>query len=130
MVPTDSGWRSSLTIRHTSFVPAQQAILGLTDKSEYLTNVTGCFGTKPGTVSLYAYSDTRISVQGQGAPTAVAKNRNHSHAPQTQSAFMIDLNQVSLALRNCTSRSLIILDEFGKGTLPSGAPPCSPRDPR
>jgi DNA mismatch repair protein MSH5 len=43
---------------------------------------------------------------------------------------MIDLNQVSLALRNCTSRSLIILDEFGKGTLPSGAPPCSPRDPR
>ncbi|KAF9644907.1 hypothetical protein BDM02DRAFT_3157041 [Thelephora ganbajun] len=34
-----------------------------------------------------------------------------------QSAFMIDLNQVSFALRNCTERSLIILDEFGKGTL-------------
>ena len=33
---------------------------------------------------------------------------------------MIDLNQVSLALRNCTARSLIILDEFGKGTLSSG----------
>ena len=30
---------------------------------------------------------------------------------------MIDLQQVSLALRNCTDRSLIILDEFGKGTL-------------
>ena len=27
---------------------------------------------------------------------------------------MIDLSQVSLALRGCTSRSLIILDEFGK----------------
>ncbi|CAL1712854.1 unnamed protein product [Somion occarium] len=36
---------------------------------------------------------------------------------KVQSAFMIDLNQVSLALRNCTSRSLILLDEFGKGTL-------------
>ncbi|KAG5638725.1 hypothetical protein H0H81_010708 [Sphagnurus paluster] len=36
---------------------------------------------------------------------------------RVQSAFMIDLNQVSLALRNCTARSLILLDEFGKGTL-------------
>ncbi|TDL23286.1 hypothetical protein BD410DRAFT_176959 [Rickenella mellea] len=34
-----------------------------------------------------------------------------------QSAFMIDLNQVSLALRNSTERSLILLDEFGKGTM-------------
>ncbi|KAK7681540.1 hypothetical protein QCA50_015272 [Cerrena zonata] len=39
---------------------------------------------------------------------------------KVQSAFMIDLNQVSLALRNCTSRSLILLDEFGKGTLATG----------
>lgn len=31
------------------------------------------------------------------------------------SAFMIDLSQVSLALRGSTQRSLIILDEFGKG---------------
>ncbi|KAI9058149.1 hypothetical protein FKP32DRAFT_1582301 [Trametes sanguinea] len=36
---------------------------------------------------------------------------------RVQSAFMIDLNQVSLALRNATPRSLILLDEFGKGTL-------------
>ncbi|KAF9013228.1 muts domain V-domain-containing protein [Cyathus striatus] len=36
---------------------------------------------------------------------------------KVQSAFMIDLNQVSLALRNCTPRSLLVLDEFGKGTL-------------
>ncbi|PIL22345.1 hypothetical protein GSI_15033 [Ganoderma sinense ZZ0214-1] len=36
---------------------------------------------------------------------------------RVQSAFMIDLNQVSIALRNSTSRSLILLDEFGKGTL-------------
>lgn len=33
---------------------------------------------------------------------------------------MIDLNQVSLALRNCTERSLILLDEFGKGTMSTG----------
>ncbi|KAI0775544.1 DNA mismatch repair protein MutS [Trametes elegans] len=43
---------------------------------------------------------------------------------KVQSAFMIDLNQVSLALRNCTARSLILLDEFGKGTLPAGS--CRP----
>ncbi|KAJ6585066.1 DNA mismatch repair protein MutS [Mycena capillaripes] len=36
---------------------------------------------------------------------------------KVQSAFMIDLNQVSLALRNSTARSLVLLDEFGKGTL-------------
>ncbi|KAF8890007.1 muts domain V-domain-containing protein [Gymnopilus junonius] len=36
---------------------------------------------------------------------------------KVQSAFMIDLAQVSLALRNCTARSLLLLDEFGKGTL-------------
>lgn len=28
---------------------------------------------------------------------------------------MIDLNQISLALRGATERSLIIMDEFGKG---------------
>jgi DNA mismatch repair protein MSH5 len=34
---------------------------------------------------------------------------------------MIDLNQVSLALRNATPRSLILLDEFGKGTITTGS---------
>ncbi|KAH9932680.1 DNA mismatch repair protein MutS [Epithele typhae] len=38
---------------------------------------------------------------------------------RVQSAFMIDLNQVSLALRNSTPRSMVLLDEFGKGTLPT-----------
>ncbi|KAF7288536.1 DNA mismatch repair protein 5 [Mycena chlorophos] len=40
---------------------------------------------------------------------------------KVQSAFMIDLNQVSLALRNATANSLVLLDEFGKGTLPTGS---------
>lgn len=35
---------------------------------------------------------------------------------RTQSAFMIDLQQISLALSLATRRSLIIIDEFGKGT--------------
>jgi DNA mismatch repair protein MSH5 len=34
---------------------------------------------------------------------------------------MIDLSQVSLALRNATARSLIVLDEFGKGTHSAGS---------
>ncbi len=33
---------------------------------------------------------------------------------------MIDLNQVSLAIRNSTAQSLILLDEFGKGTAATG----------
>ncbi|KVI02323.1 DNA mismatch repair protein MutS, core, partial [Cynara cardunculus var. scolymus] len=34
-----------------------------------------------------------------------------------QSTFMIDLHQVGMMLRHATSRSLCLLDEFGKGTL-------------
>jgi DNA mismatch repair protein MSH5 len=37
-------------------------------------------------------------------------------ASKAASAFLIDCNQVSFALRNSTSRSLLIMDEFGKGT--------------
>jgi DNA mismatch repair protein MSH5 len=33
-----------------------------------------------------------------------------------QSAFMIDLQQVGLALSLCTRRSFLVIDEFGKGT--------------
>jgi DNA mismatch repair protein MSH5 len=62
-----------------SFVPAQSARIGLTDK--ILTRIA-----------------TRESV---------SKN---------SSAFMIDLQQTNIALLNSTSRSLVLLDEFGKGT--------------
>ncbi|XP_056173491.1 DNA mismatch repair protein MSH5 isoform X3 [Syzygium oleosum] len=34
-----------------------------------------------------------------------------------QSTFMIDLHQVGMMLRHATSKSLCLLDEFGKGTL-------------
>lgn len=35
---------------------------------------------------------------------------------RTQSAFMIDLQQVAFALNSCTRQSLVVIDEFGKGT--------------
>jgi DNA mismatch repair protein MSH5 len=34
---------------------------------------------------------------------------------------MIDVQQMALALRACTSRSLVIVDEFGKGTESNGS---------
>ena len=62
-----------------SFVPADRATIGLTDK--ILTRIS-----------------TRESV-----------SRN-------QSAFMIDLQQVALSTTLSTRRSLLVIDEFGKGT--------------
>ena len=65
------------------FVPADQAIIGLTDK--ILTRIA-----------------TRETVS------------------RFQSAFMIDLQQVARAMTLATHRSLIIVDEFGKGTDSGG----------
>ena len=39
---------------------------------------------------------------------------------KAHSAFMIDLQQISLATTLATHRSLVIIDEFGKGTDSSG----------
>ncbi|KFY67615.1 hypothetical protein V496_01506 [Pseudogymnoascus sp. VKM F-4515 (FW-2607)] len=62
-----------------SFVPADSATIGLTDK--ILTRIA-----------------TRESIS------------------RVQSAFMIDLQQIALATTLATRRSLIVIDEFGKGT--------------
>jgi DNA mismatch repair protein MSH5 len=62
-----------------SFVPAEAAKIGITDK--ILTRIS-----------------TRESVS------------------RIQSAFIIDLEQISVALSLATRRSLVIIDEFGKGT--------------
>ncbi|CAG8943853.1 unnamed protein product [Penicillium salamii] len=66
-----------------SFVPAESAELGITDK--ILTKL-----------------NTQESVS------------------KIQSTFMSDLQQISLCLRQVTSRSLVLIDEFGKGTNESG----------
>ncbi|KAF9923346.1 MutS protein msh5 [Mortierella alpina] len=68
-----------------SFVPADSAVVGLTDK--ILTRM-----------------QTRETVSS------------------IQSAFMTDLQQVTLALRMATKRSLVALDEFGKGTTANDRP--------
>ena len=41
-----------------------------------------------------------------------------------QSAFMIDLQQISSAINMATNRSLLIIDEFGKGTDAAGMLVC------
>lgn len=62
-----------------SFVPAEAAMLGITDK--IFTRIT-----------------TRESVS------------------RMQSAFMIDMQQMAIALNSCTHRTLVVIDELGKGT--------------
>ena len=42
---------------------------------------------------------------------------------KTQSAFMIDVQQIALALKQATRRSLVVIDEFGKGTDSCGESP-------
>jgi DNA mismatch repair ATPase MutS len=37
---------------------------------------------------------------------------------------MIDVQQIALALRSCTRQSLVIVDEFGKGTESTGTKIC------
>ena len=103
-----------------SFVPAESATLGVVDKSMSLLIIP--LSRSPNWLSqfLLAYQLESPS-QGYCLPINTWIRRVANIACQIQSAFMIDLNQVSLALRNSTSRSLILLDEFGKGTLATGS---------
>jgi DNA mismatch repair protein MSH5 len=73
----------SLSLLLNSFVPADRAIIGITDK--ILTRIS-----------------TKESVS------------------KIQSAFMIDIQQISLALSLATNKSLLVIDEFGKGTEANG----------
>jgi DNA mismatch repair protein MSH5 len=65
-----------------SYVPADHAIIGLTDK--ILTRIS-----------------TRESMS------------------RSESAFAIDLRQAAFAINHVTHRSLVLIDEFGKGTNPN-----------
>ena len=48
--------------------------------------------------------------------TPLVKYDIDSDYVQIQSTFMLDLQQISLLLKFSTRKSLIIIDEFGKGT--------------
>jgi DNA mismatch repair protein MSH5 len=68
----------------------------------YMTHV-GCFvPCASATIGLTDKILTRITTR-----ETVSRN---------QSAFMIELQQVAMAITQCTRRSLLVIDEFGKGT--------------
>lgn len=45
-------------------------------------------------------------------------SRMHNSESHNISSFAEELSQLSIALNNCTEKSLILIDEFGKGTSP------------
>ncbi|KAE8149295.1 muts domain V-domain-containing protein [Aspergillus avenaceus] len=67
------------SIKESSFIPAESAELGITDK-------------------------------------ILVKANSQDSVSQIQSTFMNDLQQISFDLKQMTGRSLLIIDEFGKGT--------------
>lgn len=73
------------------------------------------------TCSLYASSDERV---GGSSELGDLDGQGYLLTDQTGSAFMIDISQVAMALRGATERSLLILDEFGKGKQSLMTPAC------
>ncbi|CAL4901476.1 unnamed protein product [Urochloa decumbens] len=84
-----------------SFVPADSAIVGLTDRCLVFFPSTDVIGSGVDC----GVGSTWIFAMGTKSMTT------------EQSTFMIDLHQVGTMLRHATLRSLCLLDEFGKGTL-------------
>lgn len=71
--------------------------------------------------SVFTQISTRESISKVNLDNSLYQTSINFLILQVQSAFMIDLNQVSFALCNSTAHSLVILDEFGKGTLSTGS---------
>ncbi|KAI0260251.1 DNA mismatch repair protein MutS [Gloeopeniophorella convolvens] len=85
-----------------------------------------CTGANACGKSVYLKQTALIVLMAQSATLGIidkifTRVQTRESVSKVQSAFMIDLNQVSLALRNATARSLILLDEFGKGTTAAGS---------
>ncbi|KAL1744418.1 DNA mismatch repair protein MutS [Schizophyllum fasciatum] len=99
------------------------------DKSEFLRPVALCTGANACGKSVYLKQTALIHFVPADSATLGLVDKiftrisTRDSVSKVQSAFMIDLNQVSLALRNSTARSLILLDEFGKGTISTGYSP-------
>ena len=87
-----------------SYVPAERAVIGVTD-GMYSRIQTRESISKACSVKYYIHIFFTISF---------------STLVQDQSAFGIDLMQALTATRHVTKRSLVILDEFGKGTATAG----------
>jgi DNA mismatch repair ATPase MutS len=49
----------------------------------------------------------------------LTKIRTPTTISSQESSFYTDLRQACVAVTECTSKSLVLLDEFGKGTIPS-----------
>ena len=59
---------------------------------------------------LFLCPHTTITNQHQPPPPP------HTHTQQGKSAFALEMDDVRVLLRDCTPRSLVLLDEIGKGT--------------
>ncbi|GLA59608.1 mutS protein msh5 [Aspergillus tubingensis] len=56
----------------------------------------------------------------------LVKSNTQDSVSQIQSTFMNDLQQLSFDLKQVTGRSLLLIDEFGKGTNENGSYTCMP----
>ncbi|KAJ6559109.1 DNA mismatch repair protein MutS [Mycena vulgaris] len=97
-----------------------------TNEAEEWNSVVLCTGANACGKSVYLKQIALIQYMAQSATLGIVDKiftriSTRESVSKVQSAFMIDLNQVSLALRNSTARSLVLLDEFGKGTLSTGS---------
>lgn len=54
------------------------------------------------------------------ADKILVKMNSQESVSKIQSTFMNDLQQISFDLKQVTGRSLLLIDEFGKGTNESG----------
>ncbi|KAL1722791.1 DNA mismatch repair protein MutS [Schizophyllum commune] len=92
-------------------------------KTEFMKPVALCTGANACGKSVYLKQTALIHFVPADSATLGLVDKiftrisTRDSVSKVQSAFMIDLNQVSLALRNSTARSLVLLDEFGKGTI-------------
>ena len=95
-----------------SFVPAESADIGIVDKILVKSNSQD--------------SVSQVQEQSKALTFSTPKSIPLLTGLQIQSTFMNDLQQISFDLKHLTDRSLLLIDEFGKGTSENGAPFPSP----
>ncbi|GLC72308.1 MutS protein msh5 [Pleodorina starrii] len=93
-----------------AYVPADSARVGLADRIAARSAASALPGGLVGAL---------VAGGGSGGGDGGGGGGGGGRGLVRPSTFMADLAQVSAMLRTATSRSLLILDEFGKGTLAS-----------